>query len=117
MGADGSGVRKLTSRGGNCRPDWSPDGRRIAYVSDAADRKGDIWTMDPDGGNPQRLTFDDTTYDYDPAWSPDGNWIVYHRTTDKQRGPWAIWAIPAVGGEPVRISPEGADDRFPDWAP
>lgn len=116
MNADGSDVKALTSEGGNCRPDWSPDGKRIAYVSTVADGKGDIWTMDPDGGNKVRLTLDSASYDYDPAWSPDGRWIVYQSTTDKKRGPWSLYAVPVAGGEPVRLSPDGVDDRFPDWA-
>lgn len=117
MNADGSAIRTLTTEGGNCRPDWSPDGKRIAYVSDAEDGKGDIWAMDADGGNKQRLTQDSGSYDYDPSWSPDGTWIVYQTTVDKKKGPWSLAAIPASGGTPVRLSPEGADDRFPDWGP
>jgi len=118
MNADGSGAVGIATQRGNCRPDWSPDGRRIAYVSPIADGKGDIWTMDPDGGNKVRVTLDSASYEYDPAWSPDGQWIVYQSTpTDKKRGPWSIWAIPAAGGKPVRLSPDGVDDRFADWAP
>jgi len=116
MNADGSDIKGLATQGGSCRPDWSPDGKRIAYVSHEADGKGDVWTMDPDGGDKVRLTLDSANYDYDPAWSPDGRWIVYQSTTDKKRGPWSLFAVPAAGGEPVRLSPDGADDRFPDWA-
>jgi TolB protein len=117
MNADGSGVKGLATQGGSCRPDWSADGKRIAYVSHVADGKGDVWTMDPDGGNKVRVTLNSESYDYDPAWSPDGRWIVYQSTTDKKRGPWRLHAVPASGGEPVLLSPDGVDDRFPDWAP
>jgi Tol biopolymer transport system component len=117
MNADGSGVKALATKGGSCRPDWSPDGKRIAYVSHLADGKGDVWTMGPDGADKVRVTLDSASYDYDPAWSPDGKWIVYQSTTDKKRGPWGLYAVPAAGGEPVRLSPDGVDDRFPDWAP
>lgn len=116
MKADGSGVMALATQGGSCRPDWSPDGKRIAYVSHEADGKGDIWTMDQDGGDKVRLTLDSASYDYDPAWSPDGRWIVYQSTLDKKRGPWRLFVVSAAGGEPVRLSPDGVDDRFPDWA-
>jgi TolB protein len=116
MNADGSDARGLATKGGSCRPDWSPDGKRIAFVSHVADGKGDIWTMDPDGGKKVRVTLDSASYDYDPAWSPDGRWIVYQSTTDKKRGPWGLYVVPADGGEPVRLSPDGVDDRFPDWA-
>ena len=117
MEADGSDVKALTSKGGNCRPDWSPDGKRIAYVSDVADGKGDVWIMDADGGNKVRVTPGDDSYDYNPAWSPDGLWIVYETATGSKDGPWSLALIPANGGTPILLTPSGADDRFPDWAP
>lgn len=117
MGIDGAGVRALTGKGGNCRPDWSPDGRRIAYVSDVADGKGDVWTMAPDGSDKRRVTPGDDSYDYNPTWSPDSRWIVYETTTGSKRNRWSLAVIPAQGGTPLRLSPAGADDRLPDWAP
>jgi Tol biopolymer transport system component len=117
MNADGSGVTALTGKGGNCRPDWSPDGKRIAYVSDVADGKGDVWTMNANGGSKMRITRGDDSYDYNPAWSPDGRWIVYETATGSKRGPWSLAMIPAEGGTPILLSPPGVDDRYPDWAP
>lgn len=117
MNADGSEVRVLTTKGGNCRPDWSPDGKRIAYVSDVADGMGDVWTMDADGNNKIRVTHGDDSYDYNPAWSPDGRWIVYETTKGSKNNPWSLAIIPARGGTPVILTPPGADDRMPDWAP
>jgi TolB protein len=115
MNGDGSGIMALTSKGGNCRPDWSPDGKKIAYVSDVADGKGDVWTMDANGANKVRVTFGDDSYDYNPAWSPDGNWIVYETTRGSKNNPWSLAIIPVNGGTPAILSPPGADDRFPDW--
>jgi Tol biopolymer transport system component len=117
MNPDGSGVTALTSEGGNCRPDWSPDGERIAYVSDVADGKGDVWIMDAFGGNKVRVTPGDDSYDYNPAWSPDGRWIVFETTKGSKDNPWSLAVIPAGGGTPALLSPLGADDRYPDWAP
>lgn len=117
MNIDGSRVMALTGKGGNCRPDWSPDGKRIAYVSDVADGKGDVWIMDANGENKVRVTPGDDSYDYNPAWSPDGRWIVYETATGSKKGPWSLAIIPVSGGTPVILTPVGADDRFPDWAP
>jgi TolB protein len=117
MNPDGSRVTALTSKGGNCRPDWSPDGKRIAFVSDIADGRGDVWTMDADGRNKVRVTVGDDSYDYNPAWSPDGRWIVYETAKGSKRGPWSLAVIPAGGGTPALLTPPGADDRYPDWAP
>jgi Tol biopolymer transport system component len=117
MNRDGSEIKALTSKGGNCRPDWSPDGKRIAFVSDVADGRGDIWTMDADGRNKVRITRDDDSHDYNPAWSPDGRWIIYETAKGSKNGPWSLAAIPASGGTPALLTPPGADDRYPDWAP
>ncbi len=117
MNPDGSGATALTGKGGNCRPDWAPDGMRIAYVSDVADGKGDVWVMNANGGGKKRITPGDDSYDYNPAWSPDGRWIVYETATGSKRGPWSLAIIPAEGGTPILLSPPGADDRYPDWAP
>ena len=117
MNADGSNVIGLTDIGGNCRPDWSPDGKRIAYVSDVADGMGDVWTMAADGGNKVRITPGDDSYDYNPAWSPCGRWLVYETTKGSKNNPWSLAVIPASGGTPFLLTPPGANDRFPDWAP
>jgi Tol biopolymer transport system component len=117
MNADGSGITALTAKGGNCRPDWSSDGKRIAYVSDSADGKGDVWIMDADGGNKIRVTGDDDSYDYNPAWSPDGKWIVYETARGSKSNPWSLAIISVGGGTPALLTPPGDNDRFPDWAP
>ncbi len=61
-------------------PTWSPDGTRIAFASardDDWDLKlvGDLYVVDPDGGEPERLTGGDSSYDA-PSWSPDGSLIA-----------------------------------------
>ncbi|MBK5254641.1 MAG: S9 family peptidase [Vicinamibacteria bacterium] len=65
------------------KPRFSPDGRRIAFVSDRSSGPGefetwksDVWVVGVDGGEPERLTanpfVDDT-----PEWSPDGRQIAW----------------------------------------
>lgn len=55
MNADGSGVVRLTTDGGNGEPAWSPDGTKIVF---ATDRDGDlqIYAMDADGSDQDALT-------------------------------------------------------------
>jgi TolB protein len=67
---DGTGVRRLTRlSNGNDSPAWSPDGKRIAFVSDRGhDDRYDIYVMNADGTKQTRLT---KTADSDaPDWQP-----------------------------------------------
>ncbi len=58
-------------------PAWSPDGHRVAYLSDATGEY-EIWERAKDGsGAPRRLTKDGAPWKYDPAWSPDGKKLAY----------------------------------------
>jgi dipeptidyl aminopeptidase/acylaminoacyl peptidase len=72
-------------------PEWSPDGRLIAFVSnrdgvDGSDND-DLWLVASDdrtkGGTVRRLT-SNPGGDHAPAWSPDGRWIAYTRNTATQ---------------------------------
>jgi dipeptidyl aminopeptidase/acylaminoacyl peptidase len=99
MSADGSDDTKLTpgtldsDEGGSA---WSPDGARIAFVTDRHHQAGElhvnpeIYVMDPDGSNLQRLT-ENPAYDLDPEWSPDGTEISF--TSDRD-GPYDIYSMP-----------------------
>ncbi len=72
--ADGQDPRVLTaSTGGNRSPDVSPDGRRIAFVS-ARDGNSEIYEMDAEGGEAQRLT-KTSERESSPRWLPNGDLI------------------------------------------
>ena len=74
VNADGSGRRKLTrNRARDFRASFSPDGRKITFVTD---RSGGIetWVMNPDGSGQARLTRSDGG-----AWSPDGRRFAFQR--------------------------------------
>lgn len=64
IGADGAGLRRLTSRYCN-DPAWSPDGTKIAF-----DHNGDIWVMSAQGRSPRDVTRtrSSTRDEQDPAW-------------------------------------------------
>jgi Tol biopolymer transport system component len=56
MNADGSGVRRLTTAAGNeVAPQWSADGRRIAFLTARENVFADLWVMNADGTEQQRL--------------------------------------------------------------
>ena len=86
---------ELNSRNQNREfsPAWSPDGQRIAFVSDAS---GDfeIWISRADGSKPIQLTTS-PGLDASPAWSPDGRHIAF---TTNRSGVLEIWIMTADGG-------------------
>ncbi|MEM6731920.1 MAG: hypothetical protein AAF658_10210, partial [Myxococcota bacterium] len=57
-------------------PAISPNGEKIAFSSQSADVKGDIWVMDVDGGGKRKLT-DRATSDSAPCWSPSGKAVYF----------------------------------------
>src|SRR3974390_1963056 len=57
------------------RPDWSPDGKTIVFVSNISGRNN-LWLVPAEGGWPLQLTVSDQRQTA-PAWSPDGKWIGY----------------------------------------
>jgi TolB protein len=74
---DGSNLVDLSAVGEGWQVDWSPDGSSIIFASgrdQTADGYDDIYVMRPDGSNIRRLTNQKA---YTPAWSPDGEHIVF----------------------------------------
>ncbi len=67
MDADGKNTRRLTNnRKNDSSPSWSPDGKRIVFVSEQ-DGNREIYVMGADGGNPQNLT-NNPQNNMQPAW-------------------------------------------------
>jgi TolB protein len=78
MNADGSGKTTLLSSGRwlNTRPQFSPDGKQIAFGSDRGGLQGAIWVMGADGSSPRRLT-KPSLRAFWPDWSPSGDRILF----------------------------------------
>ena len=86
------------------QPRFSPDGRRIAFVSDRGG--GDnIWLMNADGSNKVALTKEDFRLLNQPSWSPDGQYIVAkkHFTTGRSLGTGEVWLYHVSGGGGVKL--------------
>jgi dipeptidyl aminopeptidase/acylaminoacyl peptidase len=76
MAADGSEARQLTTeRTSSSSPRWSPDGKRLAFVSNR-DGESQIWTLEVESGESRKVTNISTGAD-GPVWSPDGKHIAF----------------------------------------
>ena len=93
---------------------WSPDGRRIAYLSSRTGYNH-VWTVDVDGGEPIELTRGPWV-DYSPRWAPSGDRIAFVSSREQDLEDRHIWVVNASGGEPVRLSRDGFCTD-PSWAP
>jgi Tol biopolymer transport system component len=73
-------VIQLTHKGRNCCPKWSPDGKKIAFVSARRDNHNnyEIYIMDADGKNQRRLTKAAWGGSSDPRWDSTGELIFYY---------------------------------------
>ena len=116
---DSAAVQVTSGDYDQSQPAWSPDGKRIAFVSNRTDNpdgnsNNDIWIVDADNTDKGQNLIQVTTApgnDRSPAWSPDGRHITYVTVTDTS----VIWyatnhlaVIPAEGGTP-RVLTESLD--------
>ena len=112
MRADGTQVTRLTygsawnATGG---PDWSPEGRRIAFSHDRGDGTWGVYVVRPDG------VVDDLGVDgREPDWSPDGTQIAF--TRESPDGHSHVYVMDGDGSD-VTAVPGTLDGHSPAWSP
>ncbi|SPD74468.1 hypothetical protein PITCH_A230154 [uncultured Desulfobacterium sp.] len=106
----------------NSPPAWSPTGDKIAYhvyeenVPDIGYvLRQDICLINPDGTEDQWLTYDNYNNAY-PAWSPDGNWIIFVSDRDGE-GYLDIWIMDPMGQNMQKVRDCGPDCYSPTFSP
>ena len=114
MDADGSNIQLLTPYKAGVRsyrssPDWSPDGRAIAYEQQMGNFQ--IWMIDLRDRAPKQLTSEGENED--PSWAPDGRHIVFSSTRggDKQ-----LWIMDTESGRARQLT-HSRGARLAAWSP
>ena len=124
MDDDGNNQQRLTDNNFfDIAPSWSPDGKRIAFMSR---RDGhfigeggltyEIYVMDADGGNEQRLT-ENRKSASSPSWSPDGKQIAFSSDRKGDDVNYEIYVMDANGNNQQRLTNNRVDDTSPSWSP
>jgi Tol biopolymer transport system component/DNA-binding winged helix-turn-helix (wHTH) protein len=93
-------------------PRYSPDGKRIAFVSNRSG-SDEIWVSGSEGENPVRLTSFRGPLVGSPSWSPDSRQIVFDC---RPEGNADIFTISSEGGQPRRLTTDMAEDIVPSWS-
>jgi Tol biopolymer transport system component len=127
MDADGSNIRSLIppALGAN-KPDWSPDGTRIAFSTEfqylinppapPCLPNPAIWLINAEDRQTIQLTGSTHYLDVAPSWSPQGDAIVFERDTPSGQTAIYVMNMGKTGGAPTLIH-QGSSNKRPGSAP
>ncbi|MDH7512649.1 MAG: Tol-Pal system beta propeller repeat protein TolB [Clostridiales bacterium] len=102
----------VSTRGTNFSPDFSPDGKKLAFCS-TMDGNSEIYVCSADGKNIKRLTYNDAI-DTAPSWSPTSRELAF--VSDRSGSP-QVYIMDAEGSNVRRVSFGGTYHDSPAWSP
>jgi Tol biopolymer transport system component len=114
MDADGKNARQLL-KAKSMMGSFSPDGKRIAYMSAEKANEGPgaqprIHICNADGSEPKQITDGEKDFELAPRWSADGKRIFFNRMIDDPKMKWPLFVMDADGKNMKRISKEDGSD-------
>lgn len=113
--ADGRGIRRLTAgEAFDASPDWSPDGRNIAFIRVRDARLG-LVVVDGRGGSARRVVADLIDLD-SPVWSPSGRQIAFSGVTARGDRRYHLYVVDASGRRRRQLTGEEPASA-PAWSP
>jgi len=105
-------VKLITSTKFDHEAQYSPDGKKIVFVSRRSGHP-ELWTADSDGSNSTQLTTLEAPLVGMPHWSPDGQRIVFHSTLEKQ---FELYLVNADGSGLRRLTDHPGGDAVGSWS-
>ncbi len=111
--AEHGATRNLTRDSGSHAREaaWSPNGRHVAYISDATGEE-ELYVVDQAGGEPRQLTRDGNIRYYHPVWSPDSERIAFSDASGR------VHVVAADGSGRREVARDGIElARDYTWSP
>jgi Tol biopolymer transport system component/imidazolonepropionase-like amidohydrolase len=103
MPVSGGSASRITSGPAfDSQPRYSPDGKRIVFLSDRSGAEN-VWLINADGSAPRALSKGETSLFVSPEWTPDGKYIVASKTEGVLGSAYTMWIWHVDGGSGSKL--------------
>ena len=119
--AGGKATRLTSGMGFDAQPRFSPDGRKVVFVSDRSGGEN-VWIQSLDGKDTTQVTKGNNNSYVSPEWTPDGAGLVFVASTDRNKAAYSfttsqLWFVGLDGTEPRRLTVDQHSWGSPTFTP